>query len=178
MRVGLIVLALMCRVAFADPDLESSASDGTDLPSEVGSSYRWQIVAADGAGLLLFGALMKLPSSHKEAFGFGRLTPYWVAGPVVHAAHGRWSHAALSVTMRVSLPVLAGYLVGEAWQPTGYGPNTSFIVGLLGGFLATSVFDAIVLGAGNAAQPVRSTHWAPTVNADRQSVGVGVAGAF
>lgn len=160
-------LAVSCAVAAparAEPAPSASLATETQ-PSERSAPgrrwYGWQTLAIDGAaiGVGLTGA--HLLDDHRAAgvsLGATGLLGYSFSGPLVHWAHDRRGAAALSLALRVGLPLVSvGVLSGEsAGRCPGVGARdderycerieTTLLVAASLSMLAASIVDAAVLG--------------------------------
>jgi hypothetical protein len=142
-----------------------------DAPEiETTPGYRWQIAAADIAGVTL--ALSGNGSRAGVAI-------YLLDGLVIHSAHGRYGSAAASVLLRASLPIAGGYLLGSL--SAGGGDDDELPVGIILGF-GIGVATAAVIDAAFLAAPVtvrkQAKTWTPRVSATQDRVTFGVTGAF
>jgi hypothetical protein len=157
-------------------------------------SYAWQTLATDGAGIgfvILGGALKFEGPAAITAASIGA-TSLLLGGPIVHVAHGRWPIGVLDFGLRVSLPLIGGYIASAAQDCRGEcgGP---LLVGLLIG-VAPIWIDAGLLawedvpldGAPRASAHVlpRSlarlgvTELHPTAQATRRGFEFGLGGSF
>jgi hypothetical protein len=157
---------------------------GTDA-EPTRSWYGWQMLALD-AGAVGFGASLALsnprtndgdkihPALPTWALGFtlGLLT-----GPIVHFAHGRWGIGFVSLGARAligplgAVPGLVGYCAATGGVHDCAAVGAQW--GLLGGLVAVSLFDALVLAYEPA--PEKPTH-AMTLFVGPGTIGI--AGSF
>lgn len=162
--------------------------------------YAEQTLLADGASvaLVVTGALVSGSNNDAGAAlsvvgvgGFG------LASPIIHAAHGRWDRAGISLAMRVLGVPLAGAtgaLVGAAaWHDSlpgderGYSSLRGLVVGGLVGFgvgaITIAAVDAAVLArgtrrVGTTAPANASLQILPSIDPARRSASFGVVGTF
>jgi hypothetical protein len=125
MRIAVLVAALVASTSIAaaqapgqtmswDPEVPPPAAAPVRVePTTV--SYRGQIITADVAsfGLMLVGPLVDDNEPDLSGIGFAG---YFLAAPLVHAAHGRGGAAVKSLGLRIGLPFLGG-LVGYRLGP-------------------------------------------------------------
>jgi hypothetical protein len=150
--------------------------------------YGYQTLALDGVAGLLFAGASKAP----VLFAPGYLV-FLAGGPAVHAAHHRDGALVADVVLRLAVPVAAGFVGMStahcATQSSTLGdalyealcPMAGFGVGAEIGMLATSVFDAIVLGWESRPVHVEArAHpaWSPTLAMGAHDVAAGVGGVF
>jgi hypothetical protein len=167
--------------------------------------YGWQILAVDGATLTTFvGAAVALERAEQQApatfsttnrvLAWLAFTHYAVDGFAMHAVHGRWVIAEVSVGLRVLLPLI-GVFVGRGVGNQSF-DSDGVVVGVLGGMLAAVALDFTVLSVepppsfSFATPPSRATsrksaavQWFPVVNVspmDRRSPGaiLGIGARF
>jgi hypothetical protein len=161
-----------------------SAAPAPPAVAEPASShwYGWQTLLADAGSVVLI-----------PAAGAG-LIAYPLAAPIIHAAHGRWAIAGLDAGLRITLPLLSGWLAFQAaYQPcTGDCSNVWFpkgtVEGLAAGAIAAgvvSIVDATVLSWERrapepvpAAKPQSGPQWTPTAMALRGGALAGINGRF
>ena len=102
--------------------------------------YGWQILVADGlsTGLMIAGAR----SEGLTAVGLGG---YFLAGPIIHGAHGDMPQAIADLGLRAGLPV-AGLYLGNALDTNRDAEiPAGAILGLLGGGVTAMVIDYAAL---------------------------------
>jgi hypothetical protein len=117
---------------------------------------------------------------------------YLLGAPIIHAAHGNRGEAAVSLTMRVALPVLGGAIANSMYErrqdrcDSGYcdshGPFEQFFsiaAGAVIGATGAVVFDWIVLDH-TTRVPVQRTRAlvAPQVGIGERGLSLGVSGSF
>lgn len=121
MRIAVVATALlaMTSIAAAQAPGQTMTWDPEPAPAPVTVepvtvSYRGQIITADvvSLGLMVLGPLSDEHDLTLSGLGF---TGWFLAAPLVHAAHSRGGAAAKSLGLRVGLPILgglAGYRLG------------------------------------------------------------------
>jgi hypothetical protein len=191
---SLVSLLLAAGTASAEPDSGSHAPGVTPpaaAPSQDAqpraSGYdvddsRWY-----GAGIMLTDALVvgasfvanSRDSAHLMIAAGGLWT---LGGPVVHWAHGQRHNAALSLGLRVVLPVVGGYLGYRSAGPCHIDcHSTRALYETLGGVvigMAVASLTDIVVVARTRRTRVDSTAWAPQLGVSGSQVTAGVAGWF
>lgn len=80
--------------------------------------YGWQTLATDfgGFGLIAVGGAMHFDTAGAPALAAG-VGMLFLGGPLVHVAHGRWPTAVLDLGLRLTLPLVGG------WVASGYCPG-------------------------------------------------------
>jgi hypothetical protein len=103
-------------------------------------------------------------------------------GPIVHLVHGENRKAAISLGLRLGLPVLGGVL--GYWSAGDCDLDCSDVHGVFEaaggvilGTVAASLIDIIVV-ARTPRKRVETTSWAPLLNVSDSQVTAGVAGWF
>ena len=175
-----IVIAWTCQLAHATP---AAAGQPPTSPVEAPAvaSYRGQTLLADGVAVGLF--ILSAQQEEATIGGIG-IAVYLVGAPLVHLTKPhRGTHALASLAMRAGLPLL-GVLIGDAIprdcgrSPCMGAPSGGVMVGLLGGIVAASALDAIVLAKGDAPKKTPQASWTPVAGPTRGGVALGVAGQF
>jgi hypothetical protein len=161
----------------------SPTDSKTPAPEEPsGLWYGWQTLATDGGVLLL----MVVVGSTELSNGGGAapwvvgLTAYALGGPIVHLAHGNPGRGALSLAMRLGMPLLFGYLGVQAEGCRSGSEFCGLGGALIGGSLG--IITAITIDAAFVARedaPDRASAL-PLLRLalDRRSAGVFAAGRF
>lgn len=117
------------------------------------TSYRWQVMLSDGIsdGLIATSVGGRFMDSTHGVFTYLGLASYGLGAPIVHAAHGDWGTAGISVGTRVALPALLGWGAHGACMRWG-GSHKDFLpcfgsaaVGIIGGMISAQVLDWTVL---------------------------------
>ena len=145
--------------------------------------YRAQTALADGVAVtLMFGSLVSRESSTETQLAELAGATFLVAAPVVHLAHGRPGRSAISLALRVSLP-LVGIALGsgrscaedddECWSQR----NNAQLTGLLAGAVLAAVLDSALLAGGDD-RPSPPPRVVPTVGAPGGGLTLGLAGTF
>lgn len=123
----------------------------------------------------------------------GGVGGFGLAAPVIHAVHGRWGAAGISLGMRVlgipTATVIGAAVGAAAWHDTAPGDTLGYsslrglvIGGLVGagvGAISIATIDALVLARETkptAASPTTSFHVTPSIDPARRLAGVGVVG--
>ncbi len=125
---------------------EARADESTSPRSETETSwYGWQTLIVDlGSHAAATGAVVASggfgdkPTTAQYAIAFSWLGAYVLGTPIVHAAHGHWDRAGISLSMRAAgwLAVgLAGAGVGGMFDRTD-GVATGMAIGVLAGIVA------------------------------------------
>lgn len=160
-------LVLVANMVLAAPSGQPVAP--RNKPSTTGA-YPHHIIAADFAAILVTTVG---ESDVAEATGIGI---YALGAPLIHVAHGRPLYAAVSVVLRVGVPIGLVHLVQGTTNPPEDRPSIAMLVAGFGSVVGAIVVDVAVLSRGEA--PARSPKVTPTLHADSHGVTVGVAGAF
>lgn len=153
--------------------VERQDDDDAGEPKTKKHWYGWQTLIADGA------SIVTVPLGGVGVAG------YFLAAPVVHAAHGRWGIAAADVGVRVALP-LTGCYVGAALSDDR-GEFAGLGECILGG--ALGITGAIALDAALFARedvevaPKKKERghlaWTPTLAPRKEGgVSIGLGGTF
>lgn len=166
-------ITLTCQHAHAD-------SPSPEPPDEsIVTSYRGSTLAADGVALGVFAGGVATGSGRLALIG---ASLYVIGAPLVHTTNRRHGRAALSVAMRVGLPLL-GFSIADS-LPRDCGPTgdctsapVGIYVGLGVGVVVASMLDAIVLAKADA-RSQRQASWAPVGGPTRGGFALGVTGQF
>jgi hypothetical protein len=147
-----VVLCIAAGHAQADPAPAAPAP----------SSYRWQLAIADGVAAVSLSTAYEMidhraGSGTKAVLALG-LGTYLIGGPAIHAAHGQYGRAGLSLVMRSLLPYL-GAEIGSSYRPAGL-PNDEeshqgLVTGAVVGAVLASLTDVfVVVPSPSAAMPL------------------------
>jgi hypothetical protein len=202
-RLGTVLFAFMA--------LAGASARGQSLPTEnegsavrvdppaPGTGYRLQIIAADAisVGTVLAGFAVEGIYPHNpgisEVLVAAGLGGYALGGPIIHMEHRQWHRGAISLALRLGLPIL-GAAVG-AWSATCT-PNEWFcgvgegVAGFAIGAGAAAVIDsALVVPSSDsnasetarttaAAQPSAGLRLSPRLVATPDVTMVGLGGSF
>jgi hypothetical protein len=174
-------------------DPPAARSDAT--PSTRPAWYGWQVLLADVGAFAL--ALLSTQSTGGDVtwLGVGGVA-YAAGGPVIHAIHGRYVNAAVSLGLRVAVP-LVGYALGASSAGCGasgtdcsVAPVLGGASGALAGIVIVSLIDIAALSWEPVAEPAAAPpnrgatlrvvpHIASVVDADQRRVlSFGVAGVL
>ena len=165
---------------FAAVVLAASPSSAEEEEAKTKTTwYGWQTAIADGAAIaggLVTGNALVL------AGGFT------VGAPIVHWAHGNVLRGFASLGVRVGAPALtaltAALLLNSKEVTNGHENEEALSIGILGGCLFASVFDAVVLARTTSTiapqRPPTASHWhvEPRVGIERGGASAGVGGTF
>jgi hypothetical protein len=127
------MIRLLGTVLFAFMVLAGASARGQSLPTETeepgvrvdppapGTGYRLQVIAADAlsVGAVLAGFAVDSYAHTppvSQVLVAGGLGGYALGGPIIHMQHRQWHRGAISLGLRVGLPIL-GAAVG-AWSAT------------------------------------------------------------
>jgi hypothetical protein len=196
---SLVSLVLVAGTASAEPDSASLApgltppaatppaaqvADPPDHESQPGTGesewYGVSILLVDG--LIVGGSALALNMDSDDMFT--AVAAAWVlGGPIGHLVHGEMRNAAISLGLRLGLPVLGGYLgrasAGDCWECNGPHGLGETIAGVLLGTLAASLLDmSVVARTRSTRKRVDTTAWAPQLGVSGSQVTAGVAGWF
>ncbi|NVB78609.1 MAG: hypothetical protein HOV81_09465 [Kofleriaceae bacterium] len=156
-------------------------------------SYRGQIITAD---IVALGLMVLGPQSDEHGLSLSGLgfTGWFLAAPLIHAAHGRGGAAAKSLGLRIGLPILggiAGYRLGPddtscVYTPAvdgrpsegGCGDHGSVIGALLG--IAAGAGTAMYIDAKYLAryQTERAVTWSAGIAPMRGGASLSFSGSF
>lgn len=174
-QVGDVIMA----PAIEEPETETETETERQRfapPEKAREPRRWYgapILVADGVA---YGGLalainvertngIALPSS---------IGTFLLAGPIIHAVHGRWGRMGLSVGARALFPV-GGVLLGATGCTAGSDCSGSLATGAIVGMLAATIVDAAVL----AYEPVSEMPAVqPLVSLGRDQLLLGAGGTF
>jgi hypothetical protein len=152
--------------------------------------YRLQIVAADVASVaLLLGAGAAEGTDGGDTWLSETLavmggSTFGLGAPAVHASHGNWGRAGISLGLRFALP-LAGGLIGGSLadcEPDAFLCGLSeFAGGFFAGAATASLLDVVLLAGGDvehAPAPRAGVSVRPRLMASPSAASVGVTGSF
>jgi hypothetical protein len=163
--------------ALAAPGMTPAAPLPEPEPELELENYRWQIVAADVASVVLVFSVRDAGAS------LGGLT-YVLGGPVIHGAHGHGGRVIASLALRAGLPIAMAF-GGAALARHGCSDEDcddgSFGGAILG--FGLGIVTAMVVDTALIAQPVEvrkhaDATWAPQIAVTSRHVGLGVVGRF
>jgi hypothetical protein len=188
------ITALVCSTAFAssaEPKTDgyvppSHSVGGVPLRREVEPAWRepetetkvgwygWQILAVDAAALTIGGV-----GHEHDALVYGAVGTYFAGAPLVHYAHDRPWHAAGSVAMRATFPLIGMMITasGESHDVSGL----SVLLGLVVGVGAAMAIDAGPMSLTFEEKPVTPAtglRVMPSIAATKAFTGVGLIGTF
>ncbi|HEX8108422.1 MAG TPA: hypothetical protein VF516_11875, partial [Kofleriaceae bacterium] len=137
------VIGLARTAAFADPP--GMTPPVPPAPQDpVVAPYYGLTLAADGVALVTAMAALGGGDSESRTRLFQIAAgTYVLGGPLLHVVHGRPGRAAISLAMRVGLPVVAAGLLSSGHD--GWDALVPFLLGAVGGTLTASIVDAAVL---------------------------------
>jgi hypothetical protein len=178
LTAGLLVAALLAvgaRPARAD---EPAAWGVAPPPAE--AWYGGDVLAADGLGLLLIMGCAKVVSGHGGDWSAACVAPYLLAGPIAHTTHDQMGRAAISLGVRIVLPVV-GYAIGGLYPCKDcFIPNE--VPGALIGAAAAMVVDLFMAYEPAVppprTAPRRASDITPSVALAGGNLSVGVSGWF
>jgi hypothetical protein len=193
---ALVASALVLSPTDAHADESSSAPPAaavtiarSDGESSETRWYGWQTLALDlGTYAVASGTLVATgrfestdPDATHIAIASTWLGTYLLGAPIIHAAHGHWDRAGMSLGMRAGgwfVGALGGASIGYAIDSKD-GVGTGAAIGFLAGFIAPIVIDAAVLSKEKVAPKPRETTVMPTAGLTPNGGGmVGAAGTF
>jgi len=180
--VPLLLLAAVVTPARADG---TAAVSPLVIPDSVPAQpwYGWQVVAADAASIGFALACMRTGNDGCPLASAG----YWLGGPIIHTIHRGAERGAVSLSLRVGLPLagaVAGWLLdGCTRMPDDdvlFCAGEGAVVGVAIGTVAAIVVDgAWAFDDAPARRPIaRVPSLGPTLTFNRDSAGVGLAGRF
>jgi len=197
MRVAVVVLAVISRVASASPPGLTEVTPpgltppGGELtpppvPPRV-ESYRAQTLVADGIAAGLMITAFDVDNDSSAALAKLSIITYVFGAPLVHLTKDRGRRALGSITMRIGLPIVGGML-GHAMaaKPTCEAYYDScetelyteeLAYGVLAGVIAASALDAIYLAKGDPPAKPQAA-WTPVARATQNGFALGVSGTF
>jgi hypothetical protein len=167
------VLAVVVALAAASARAQSLPAYGEEPtarvdPPQPGTGYRLQIIAADALSVAALGGLAI--TQHyaynpriSDVVGGAALGGYALGGPIIHMAHRQWNRGAISLALRVGLPVI-GAVVG--FKSATCTPGEWFcgvgeaVAGLAIGAGAAAVIDSAFVvpsSASDTPEPARAT---------------------
>jgi hypothetical protein len=196
---SLVSLLLATGTALAEPDSGSSAPGLTPPAASPGQAqvadppyhegqpgtnesewYGLSILLVDG--LIVGGSALALDLESDDMLA--TVAAAWVlGGPIGHLVHGEMRNAAMSLGLRLGLPLLGGYLgktiAGDCFECNGPHALEEILAGVLLGTLAASLIDmSVVARTRSTRKRVDSTAWAPQLGVSGSQVTAGVAGWF
>jgi hypothetical protein len=168
------LMAATAGTALAQPGL----SDGEPLPTAPAPKttewYGWEILTADGAAFTVAAA------THH-----GEIALAWIGtGAVVHASHDNYGRSAVSVLLRVGLPVLGaslGAANSHGCSGDWCGLNDVVAGGLIGMGTA-EVIDVVMANEEHEVAPARPARpargWTPVASVRHSGATVGFSAQF
>lgn len=102
---------------------------------------------------------------------------YVLGGPIVHASHGNWGRAALSLGARVGMPLL-GISTGVALEDCRGGDFCGFGGALIGGVVGIAAAVAIDSAALAREEAPVGAALVPTLRVSENQTWLGVSGQF
>ena len=139
----------------------------------------WQIIAADA---LAIGALSIDVASRSQGpsneVGIPCVTAFILAGPIIHAAHGRRGGAAASVGYRILFPLVGTFSGGSQ---RGDWSNSGAARGLIAGMIAASLLDVALAWRplfGDQGGSATSVAVVPVFISNPSGDAIGFAGSF
>lgn len=147
--------------------------------------YGWQTLLLDGAAIALTvggAGLDGNDAAQTPALGLA-LGTYLAGGPVVHLLHGHPGKAALSLGLRVGVPVTAGAIAAAATQCKpeldGEACGMGTVIATIGSAALGAVVASIIDGTAIARDPVpNAPSVSPVVQVGKNGGVVGLAGRF
>ena len=131
------------------------------------SSYGWQVLLVDVAGLV--AGVGVAASVENDASPFGMVAATWygvglLGAPPVHYGNGNWPLGMASFGFRALVPPLIGVsgLVSACLSENDFNSDcsrTGWAAGTLFGLAGAAAFDALVLAPAHAAAPMPSGSW-------------------
>jgi hypothetical protein len=138
----------LAALSFAAVSLAASPSFAEDEPTPTKTKwYGWQTLIADGG---------TVAATYVTGNPFVFLGGYTLGAPIVHWAHGNVLNGFASLGVRIVAPIIAGFVAGSLDRggvPDGRVNERAIGVGLLGGGLFASMFDAVVLARSTTTRP-------------------------
>ncbi len=153
MGVTLTATAALVAISVGPP---AALADNRD-----GAWYGWQTMTVDAAAVGTIALGVKVGSTPLALSGVGGLV---LGAPVLHAVHGNWGNAGLSLSSRVLLP-LAGFLLGDLVSNDRMGARFAKV--LAGGLLGASsalVLDYAVISFDDASPRPAARQWTLAVS--------------
>ena len=127
-------------------------------PAERRVDYRKNILVADVSAIAITGVGLALfHRDQRDALGLALVGGgvYASMSPIVHAKHGRGLRSAGSLLLRVSVPLFGGMIGSDAAEQPGTDDGEAgAIVGLLGGMVAVTAIDVLMIAQPIEARPV------------------------
>ena len=121
---SLILVAVLCGIVHAQPPGLTDPKPVADeiIPGE--DSYRLQTIVVDAAAV---GLVAAAAGFNKAPLLDAGAAVYLAGAPTIHAFHGRFGSAAISVGMRVVFPVVTGYALSRAFADGDHGEMGGWI---------------------------------------------------
>jgi hypothetical protein len=183
-RLGFLAVPLAVVLA----PIEARADESNEQPAT--SWYGWQTLIIDlGSHAAATGAIVASggdlgggkPSTTQYAIAFSWLGAYVLGAPIVHAAHGHWDRAGISIAMRAGGWLVLGFAgagVGGMIDRSD-GVGTGAAIGVLAGIVTPIVLDATILSKEKTATKPRDATFTPTAGVTPSGGGlVGAYGTF
>ena len=136
--------------------------------------YGWQTLTTDAAALTLVivgGAL------DEPLLLGGSFATYVLGGPIVHATHGNWGRATLSLGARVGVPLL-GIATGVGLEDCSGGEFCGFGGALIGGIVGLAGAVAIDSAALAREKKPLAASLIPSLRVSENETWFGVSGQF
>jgi hypothetical protein len=199
---SLVSLVLATGTAWAEPDSGSSApgvtppaaspvqvpvAGGDDGQADTGGSewYGTPIIVVDslamGTSVLALRNSFKDKSAGMWALGSVSLV---FSGPIVHLSRGEGGNAAISLGLRLGMPVIGAFLGSAHYKANclecpGGEELESVVVGVMIGAAAASLIDIVLVARTRSTRKrAATTAWAPQLGIGDSQVTAGVAGWF
>lgn len=153
---------------------ESTEADEPCPPPTESHWYGWQTLATDGAGigLIVFGGTRSFEGPvavTAASVGTGSL---FLGGPIVHLSHGRWPIAILDLGMRLTLPIVGGYLASTCTEGECGG---AFLAGFMIGVSPIWLDAGLLAREDKAKRPLEAVRRAYTARPPRALARLGVS---
>jgi hypothetical protein len=157
---------------------ESRRRSAQVTPAPTERWYGWQTLAADGAGigLLIYSGSAAFEGTLPIVAGTLGVGTLLLGAPAIHAAHGRWGTGALSLGLRIALP-LVGVGIAGASSNSCSECGGQLVLGTLV-VLSPIWIDAALLAREKVPQKSVQLHLRPSIALNRHATVFGVAGTF
>jgi hypothetical protein len=146
-------------------EVPSGTIDPDDLPPKAAATpydpgpsephwYGWQVLVGDATSAALIAAGIAVNSDAGTGVAVAGIGGAFLAGPVIHAAHGRWSVAGASLAVRLGLAIAGGAVGAAAFPPCRVsssplvGPITQTACGIAeGGYMALGASAGLLVAS-------------------------------
>lgn len=187
---SVLLVPFTARTASAQPGAAPFLPAPADrAPAPAVERYYSHTLMVDGLGFLSLvgGGLAEGDNGRDTAtsdmlFAIGGVVSVF-GSPIVHASHGEWGNAGLSLLMRATIPSIMGGVAMamnrcDDREPFDLCKLDSFGPGVVLGFALVSLLDATYLAKRTAKPRRKGIIWAPQLGVGQRGASIGLAAAW